>query len=114
MALWAETSSAPLPIGAETLARPHLRQDGSTSERRSRWRPCLHLRGGQESAGEWHGKDWEVEGFVKDVAMWGRGLYSRAMDVIAHSAPTGMIKQIISMSITDTEIIRLPAEPGDR
>jgi hypothetical protein len=56
----------------------------------------------------------EGEGFVKDVAMWGRGLYSRAMDVIAHSAPTGMIKQIISMSITDTEIIRLPAEPGDR
>ena len=31
---------------------------------------------------------------------------------MALSAPTGMIKQNISMSITDTEIIRLPAEPG--
>jgi hypothetical protein len=36
------------------------------------------------------------------------------MDVIALSAPTGMKKQIIPMSITGTEIIRLPAEPGDR
>ena len=51
---------------------------------------------------------------MKNVAFVECDLYSRAMDVIAHSAPTGTIKQIISMSITDTEIIRLPAEPGDR
>ena len=51
---------------------------------------------------------------VNNVAMLGPCLYSPGMDVIALSAPTGMIKQIISMSKTDTEIIRLPAEPGDR
>lgn len=34
------------------------------------------------------------------------------MNTLALSASTGTIKQIISMSTTDTEIIRLPAEPG--
>jgi hypothetical protein len=35
------------------------------------------------------------------------------MNVAALSAPTGMIKQTISMSMTDTEITSLPAAPGD-
>lgn len=43
----------------------------------------------------------------------GRGAIVTGMNVLALSAPTGTIKQIISMSIIDTEIIRLPAEPGD-
>jgi len=36
------------------------------------------------------------------------------MNALAHCAPTGTTKSIISMSITDTEIIRLPAAPGVR
>jgi hypothetical protein len=34
------------------------------------------------------------------------------MNAMAPCAPTGTTKQIISMSITGTGIIRLPAEPG--
>jgi len=36
------------------------------------------------------------------------------MNALALGAPTGTTKSIISMSITDTEIIRLPAAPGVR
>jgi hypothetical protein len=36
------------------------------------------------------------------------------MNALAHRAPSGTTKPIFSMSMTDTEIIRLPAAPGVR
>jgi len=36
------------------------------------------------------------------------------MNAMALCAPTGMTKTMTSMSMTDTEIIRLPAAPGVR
>lgn len=52
---------------------------------------------------------------VKCIAHWRGDLYSQRMNTLAHSALTGTTtKQMISMSIKDTEIIRLPAGPGGR
>lgn len=49
---------------------------------------------------------------VKNIAFSPVAVYSQPMNTLALGALTGTTKQIISMSIIDTEIKSLPAGPG--